>query len=374
MENFARLLQQSQGLGYLNKPVVDATGLKDPFDFELKVTQQGLLAAAGADGVSLFDALQNQLGLKLVLETAPKPVLIVDSVNDAPTANLPGVEKLLPVLPPAQFEVATVKPSKPDTSQSLMIRGGQMTAAGLTLKDLITLAWGLNPGDSEGMIGAPAWLNKDKFDILAKVAANDSKDGTSKAPPVSFDSFRQLLRGLLEDRFQMKDHTEKRPVTVYTLVAAGPKIKPAADPKSRMKCTEGVEPDGKDPRQQFPTRNRLMWCQNMTMAMFARELEYLANGFVFYPVTDGTGLKGGYDFALNFTSIQLMGAPNGGGGSAAAGGAGGAPAAVPSASDPNGAISLFDAIRTELGLKLEKEKREELVLVIDHIEEQPTEN
>ena len=44
------------------------------------------------------------------------------------------------------------------------------------------------------------------------------------------------------------------------------------------------------------------------------------------------------------------------------------------ASDPNGAVSLFDAVSKELGLKLEKERRPAPVLVIDHIEEKPTEN
>jgi uncharacterized protein (TIGR03435 family) len=40
---------------------------------------------------------------------------------------------------------------------------------------------------------------------------------------------------------------------------------------------------------------------------------------------------------------------------------------------PNGAISLFDAVRNQLGVKLEKERRPVPVLVIDHIEEQPPE-
>ena len=43
-------------------------------------------------------------------------------------------------------------------------------------------------------------------------------------------------------------------------------------------------------------------------------------------------------------------------------------------SDPNGAVSFYDAVSRELGLKLIKEKRPEPVLVIDHIDEQPTPN
>ncbi len=42
--------------------------------------------------------------------------------------------------------------------------------------------------------------------------------------------------------------------------------------------------------------------------------------------------------------------------------------------DPNGAVSFYDAVNKELGLKLVKVKRREPVLVIDHIDEQPIPN
>jgi uncharacterized protein (TIGR03435 family) len=44
------------------------------------------------------------------------------------------------------------------------------------------------------------------------------------------------------------------------------------------------------------------------------------------------------------------------------------------ASDPSGAITLFEAINKQLGLKLELQKRPVQVLVIDHVEPKPTEN
>ena len=47
---------------------------------------------------------------------------------------------------------------------------------------------------------------------------------------------------------------------------------------------------------------------------------------------------------------------------------------APAPIDPNGAISLFDAINKQLGLKLEKQRRPVPSLVIDHMEEKPTEN
>jgi len=59
------------------------------------------------------------------------------------------------------------------------------------------------------------------------------------------------------------------------------------------------------------------------------------------------------------------------GGGGRRGGDGPAPTA---ATDPNGALSLLDALPKELGLRLELTKRPVQVLVIDHVEQKPTEN
>jgi uncharacterized protein (TIGR03435 family) len=88
-------------------------------------------------------------------------------------------------------------------------------------------------------------------------------------------------------------------------------------------------------------------------------------------VLDGTGVQGRWNFTLSFSSIDLT---KGGG----IGNGGPPPAASATAAstttDPNGALSLFDAVSKQLGLKLEKQKRPAPVLVIDHTEEKPTEN
>jgi uncharacterized protein (TIGR03435 family) len=82
---------------------------------------------------------------------------------------------------------------------------------------------------------------------------------------------------------------------------------------------------------------------------------------------DKTGLKGGWDFTLSWSSGDHMPEFNSGGGSAQSEN-GDKP------SEPNGALSFYDAVSKELGLKLEKAKRPVPVLVIDHIDEQPTAN
>ena len=109
MEEFARNVHEWAG-GYLTDPVVDSTGLKGSWDFDIKWTPRQLLQKAGPDGISIFDAVDKELGLKLDRQTAPRPVLIVDSVNQKPSPNAPGLEKILPPPPPAQFDVAIIKP------------------------------------------------------------------------------------------------------------------------------------------------------------------------------------------------------------------------------------------------------------------------
>jgi uncharacterized protein (TIGR03435 family) len=362
MQELARNLHDWAG-GYLDKPVVDSTGLKGSYDFDIKWTGRGQLQKASEDGISIFDAVDKQLGLKLDLQTAPRPVLLVDSVNQKPTPNPPNLEKVLPTPPPAQFDVAVIKPAKPDSPFRGRINGGQVDVTGATLRFLINFAWDLNFNDTEMIANAPKWLDSDHFDILAKVATDTTTPG-QKAPQIDIEDLRQMLRALIEDRFKMKAHMEDQPISAYTLIAVNPKLR-KTDPLSRTRCKEGPGPDGKDPRIANPTLNRLLTCQNMTMAQICDELQRVAAGYIYSPVKDSTGIQGSWDFTLSFSSADVTQARAAGSGTSSTDG---------SASDPNGALTLPDAVSRQLGLKLEKQKRPVPVLVIDHIDETPTEN
>lgn len=72
---------------------------------------------------------------------------------------------------------------------------------------------------------------------------------------------------------------------------------------------------------------------------------------------DKTGLTGAYDFTLEFAQSGL---------------AGRGPTGADAASDP--APDLFNALEKQLGLKLEKSKVPLDVIVIDHMDKEPTEN
>ena len=366
----AQQLHQMAG-GYLTTPVVDSTGLKGSWDFEIKWTARGQLAAAGADGISIFDAVDRQLGLKLEAQKTPVPVIVVDSVNQQPADNPPGADRELPVAP-TEFEVAVIKPSTPDSRQtrSPFQPGGRLDLQGFSLKRLIMIAWDLN-GD-ELLAGEPKWLDSERFDILAKASTATVLHGPANAPPVDIDALRLMLRALLTDRFRLAVHNEDRPVAAYNLVAVKPKLT-RADPANRTRFKEGpAMASSKDPRDKNPLLGRLVSCQNMTMAQFAAQLQNIAPGYIHSPVLDTTGLDGAFDFTVNFSPAGVFqGGGRGERGGDAAPAAAGAPAG---ASDPTGALTLFEAIEKQLGLKLERKRRPVSVLVIDHIEQRPVDN
>jgi len=371
MADFAPLLRQYAG-GYLANPVIDSTGLKGNWDFEFKWSPRNLVTSAGADGISIFDAMDKQLGLKLEAQKAPQAVIVVDSVNEKPTDNSPEVAASLPPAPPAEFEVAVIKPSPPDSTLTGNIQGGQVSLQGVTLRFLISFAWNLNPNDKEQLANAPKWLDTARWEILAKTstdvaAATPTGAGAGNTPQIDIDDLRHMLQLLLIDRFKMKVHMEDREISAFTLTAVNPKLK-KADPTNRSGCKEGPGPDGKDPRIANPILARLMNCQNMTIAQFAEALQQQVGGYIFSPVKDATGLEGAYDFVLNFSPAGLLnpGANNTNVPSA--------PSDANAAPDPSGALSLFDAVYKQLGLKLEKQKRMAPVLVLDHVDEKPTDN
>ena len=67
--------------------VRDKTGLQGDYDIDLRYVQDDLANNAQVDGPSLFDALQEQLGLKLEKQTGPVEILIVDHMEKVPIAN-----------------------------------------------------------------------------------------------------------------------------------------------------------------------------------------------------------------------------------------------------------------------------------------------
>jgi uncharacterized protein (TIGR03435 family) len=376
MDTFATELKRLAN-GYVTNAVLNQTGLKGSWDFELKFTQSALLSLANIEGsskTSLSDAVDKQLGLKLEEQKIPTPVIVVDKVNEQPTPNSPDVATKLPPPPPMEFEVADIKPADPNARRAAVqigvLPGGRVNLPGIPIKLVILLAWNMTTNPNEQLIGAPKWIDSTNFDIIAKLPSNVAPSNGANVP---LQELGPALQALLIDRFKMKAHFEDRPVDAYSLIAVKPKLK-RADPSSRTGC--------KSPSNNTPILinssgglpSRTLNCQNMTMAQFVDQIPIIAGNYTSYPVLDKTALEGAWDFTLSFSPISanqlligLRGAPPPG----AAGGGGGAVAA----SDPiGGGVSFFDAVEKQLGLKLEVQKRSYPVFVIDHIEDKPTDN
>jgi uncharacterized protein (TIGR03435 family) len=157
------------------------------------------------------------------------------------------------------------------------------------------------------------------------------------------EEIRQMLRTLLEERFQLRTHDDRRNLPVYALAIdrGGLKVPRARDVNARP--TVRAVPGS-------------LGLTNATSATFASQLSYsLAR-----PVIDQTNLSGTFDFALEWTPL-----PGEDGGPATAGLPPAANEPPPTASE---GASIFTAIREQLGLRLNPARGAVEVLVIDRVE------
>jgi len=234
----------------------------------------------------------------------------------------------------------------------------------MTLRMLMIVSWGIGAN----IIGGPKSMDEKRWDVVAKMPDPRLAPGAKPIGGQDTISFMLMMQSLLRDRFKLQVHYEDVRKDGYALAADKPKLRKTADPSARPECKEGPGPDGKDPRIANPIASRLETCLNMTMAQFAAQLRGVAPDYLNqYPdVVDETGIDGAHDITINFTPLRMLNAGVGGGVPPQS------PGADLAASEPNGAISLFDALKKQLGLELKSRKLLTAhVLVIDHAEDAP---
>jgi uncharacterized protein (TIGR03435 family) len=352
MAAFAAGLRGMMGSSVGTNQVLDETGLKENWNFDVKWSMQlnGPIGVSAGDRIPMPEAVEKQLGLKLEERQVPTQVIVVDRVNQKPRDNPPEVAEALPPIPlPTEFELASVKPSDPGARGGRFQTqpGGRLNVEAMPMRFLIQRAFNTNNRDE--VTGLPKWADTERFDIVAKASSASAMDNEGLAP---------MMRALLVDQFKMTYHTEERPVPAYSLVSGKPKMK-KADPDSRTSCKSIGAPAGAPPGSQVLT------CQNISVAQFADRLQNMTQELS-WPVVDATGIEGGWDFTLMYSrNAGMMG-----------GGCGGEPGRpeTPVASEPTGAATLFEAVEKQLGLKLEMGKRTSPIIVIDHLEQKPTDN
>lgn len=231
----------------------------------------------------------------------------------------------------AAFEVVSVKLTNPDNPRiTLNFAPGELQIIGKTLRQIMEGAYDLRTFQ---IIGGPAWLNGERYDISAKNDASWKELGREERSA----RMRQALQTVLADRFHVKFHRKTRELPEYTLVASkgGSKLKEAdGGVGNGISMTCGVMKG---------TRTTM---SNLVMVL-SRQMGR--------PVLDRTGLSGRCDFELVYE-------PDGGCGSHQSDG-------ITSNSDilverP----SIFTALQERLGLKLQAIKGPVEVIVIDSVE------
>lgn len=204
MESFATSLRRLSP-EYITIPAVDTTGLRGTWDFDLRWTPKGPLAS-GRGGISLPDAIDRQLGLKLQEQKRPMPVLVIDSVTKLPGATWLRLCRSSSKSPPSSPVSPTLR--RHPRTFACHGPGGRITWRSIPLRELITQAFDLDPDPHAAIPGAPKWLQEARFDLIAKAPGNSAQ--------LFAEDLRPMLRALLIERFQMRTHYEDRPVDTYT--------------------------------------------------------------------------------------------------------------------------------------------------------------
>jgi uncharacterized protein (TIGR03435 family) len=258
--------------------------------------------------------------------------------------------------PTPSFEVATVKPNKPDASGQLRVgigfEPGRFVAMAVTLKQLIALAY--NVRDMQ-VSGGPSWVDSERFDVNAKEEDADAAALEKLPPEQRSEQLRLRVQSLLADRFKLTLRHETKDFPIYALVVAknGPKLQESKPGGTAIKGPDGRPAGGQQMMRMGPGE---LNAQGIPMESLARLLSQQLGR----TVVDKTGLKGNYDFTLQWAPEQgraamIQGPPPGPGTVAAP---------PPESSGP----SIFTAIQEQLGLKLESQKGPVENLVIDHVE------
>jgi uncharacterized protein (TIGR03435 family) len=251
------------------------------------------------------------------------------------TAPAPPPRTPMPADWKPAFEVATIKPSKPDAQgQSITVRGRTFGTLNQTVAGMMTFAFELHP---DQIVNGPQWMKQDRLDISAEPEGTGVPSGPQ---------WRAALAKLLADRFSLTFHRDKKELSVYALTML----------KTGHKLTKNdTNPNGLPAL--FFRGPGVFPVQNATMNEFAGTMQAVV---LDRPVVNQTEIQGRYDFTLTWTPDETQ-----------FGGRGGQ---VPPPADPaNAPPGLFTAIQEQLGLKLEATKAPVEVLVIDRLEK-PTAN
>lgn len=242
-----------------------------------------------------------------------------------------------------EFEVASVRivPLDANAAESYMptldlAPGATLRIFNRRLDEIIMLAY--NVGGKQ--LAGPRWLTElttdasavTRYEIMAKIPAGATRD-----------QIPLMLQRLLEDRFRLQVHRESRPTQVYVLGVGknGPKLETSVGTGKGTGCARAIGGGAQG--------GVVAECHNVTTAQLAQQLQTLSPAyFRDGPIVDRTGLTGSYDLQLEWMMQQQLDAGMTG-------------------------PTMYNAVE-KLGLTLEKKRESAEMLVVDRVEQTPTEN
>jgi uncharacterized protein (TIGR03435 family) len=247
-----------------------------------------------------------------------------------------AIPKPPPPIPPMaadanpSFEVATIKPSKPDDQRkAFIVRGNEFHIINQPLTQMISFAFDVQ---AKQVIGLPDWAESDKFDIDGKPDGEGAPNGKQ---------WKIMIQKLLADRFGLKFHKDKKELSVYVLSVS----------KTGEKMTKNDSSPNGLPGLFFQGLGKL----NVRNALMSDFTGLMQSAVLDRPVVDQTGLTSRFDFSLNWTPDDSQ--------------FGGMGAKVPPPTDTVDAPpNLYTAIQEQIGLKLEATRAPADVMVIDNVQ------
>ncbi len=267
-------------------------------------------------------------GRKLVLTLAG--MLAVAGPLAVGVLNAPPVRAQSTLASTSEFEVASVKqldrslpPGQPDVSfvgtsgKRINIAGTRVTIRG-TLRVLIAAAYDLKDYQ---ISGTPEWAGSLLFDVDARTPGDAA---------LTQEQVRPMLQSLLADRFQLKLHRESKEFPVYYLMPSkkGMGLKAAGSDET---FHWNVTPDGEGMARSKATRESI------------GDFVQLVGASADRPVINKTGLTGYIDYDIRYST-----------------------AGVRNWDDMN--RSILDAVKDQLGLKLEPARDLIDTVVVDGVQ------
>jgi len=207
-----------------------------------------------------------------------------------------------------KFEIADVHPSTAPGigNQSMkggLYRGGRFELRTASMVDLIRTAYGVDP---DKVTGGPGWLEKDRFDVIAKAPVNSTQE-----------TLHAMLQTLLAERFALVVHNDTKPLASYALTVGKKVQMKQGDGSGDRGCRLQLQSDAPQAgaggaiysftlngtRLRIPAGSLLVYsCRNVTMAALAQELGRMVYVPVYLDgkrVVDGTELKGAWNSTSN---------------------------------------------------------------------------